>query len=195
MNAQTRKPTPETVVAWLEDLFFTGGGQAYLGEPVTMAEHMLQGAKLAEDANQSDEIVAAALLHDVGHLIDPDDRFSMDDTHDRCHEVSGAAVLEPFFPEAVVECVRHHVAAKRFLCATSPDYLARLSEASVHSLALQGGPMSEDEVETFRENPFAERIVRVRYLDDAGKRPDAVTPPFAHYAPLLQRLVDRHCGR
>lgn len=190
----TKRLRPDNVVAWISGLFTTGGGQEYLGEPVTMAEHMLQGAHLAETSGQPDEIVAAALLHDIGHLVDPEDRFTMDDTEDRRHEVAGADALEPFFPPVVVECVRHHVAAKRFLCATNPRYFDRLSAASVHSLALQGGPMSDAEAEAFRRNPYHREIVQIRHLDDAGKQVDAETPGFGHYAPLLQRLVDAHCG-
>ncbi|MEQ8665762.1 MAG: HD domain-containing protein [Rhodospirillales bacterium] len=191
----TRHLTPDNVVSWIAELFEVGGGREYLGEPVTQAEHMLQGAALAESSGQSDEIVAAALLHDVGHLVDPDDRFSMDDTEDRHHENLGAEALAPFFPPVVVECVRHHVAAKRYLCATNPRYFDRLSEASVHSLKLQGGPMSDDEVELFQRNPYVREIVQIRHLDDAGKQVGADTPGFAHYAPLLQRLVDAHCGK
>lgn len=155
---------------------------------------MLQGATLAEEAGQPDEVVAAALLHDIGHLVDPDDVFTMDDQHDRHHEESGAAALEPFFPPIVVECVRHHVAAKRYLCATRPSYMDRLSEASIHSLKLQGGPMSDAEADTFAKNPFLEAIIQIRHLDDAGKRPDMATRSFAHYKPMLQQLVDRHCA-
>jgi len=188
-----RELTPDTVVDWLEELFVVGGEQEYLGEPVTQAAHMLQGAKLAEEAGQPDEVIAAALLHDIGHLVDPDDMFSMTDTHDRQHEDSGARALEPFFPAVVVDCVRHHVAAKRYLCAVRPGYFERLSPASVHSLKLQGGPMSDDEVAAFERNPHRDAIVQIRYLDDAGKRPDMATETFAHYRPLLQRLVDGHC--
>lgn len=186
--------SPDTVVDWLEDIFEAGGGQEYLGEPVTQAEHMLQGAKLAEDAGQSDEVIAAALLHDIGHLIDPDDMFSMDDEHDRRHEESGAAALEPFFPPLVTACIRHHVAAKRYLCATRPDYHDRLSVASKRSLMLQGGPMSEREVEVFSQLPYVEDIIRIRHLDDAGKRTDMEIRTFADYKPMLQRMVAAHCG-
>ena len=86
------------------------------------------------------------------------------------------------------------MAAKRYLCATRPSYFARLSEASVHSLNLQGGPMSGAEVAAFETNPNLREIIRVRYLDDAGKRAGMATPDFAHFAPMVQRLVDAHCG-
>jgi len=186
--------TRETIVAFLADIFERRGGEEYLGEPVTMAQHMLQGAALAEEAGHSEEIIVAALLHDIGHFTSEFGTFSMDDTEDKFHEEAGAEVLERFLPSVVTDCVRHHVAAKRYLCATRPEYFRRLSAASVHSLNLQGGPMAAGEVAEFERQPNLEAIVRVRYLDDAGKRPDMETPPFAHYAPMIQRLVDAHCG-
>jgi len=184
--------TQSTIVDFLADIFDRRGGEEYLGEPVTMAEHMLQGATLAEEAGLPDEVIVATLLHDIGHFTSDFGSFSMADTEDRFHEEAGARVLEQFFPALVTDCVRHHVAAKRYLCATKPDYFARLSAASVHSLNLQGGPMSKGEVHAFEANPNLAEIVQVRYLDDAGKRADMTTPGFTHFAPLVQRVVDRH---
>ena len=90
--------------------------------------------------------------------------------------------------------MRYHVAAKRYICAIDPGYLRRLSEASVHSLRLQGGPMSAEEVAEFEKHPNIREIVKVRYLDDAGKVAGVVTPGFVHYAPMVQRVVDAHCA-
>ncbi|MEL7257601.1 MAG: phosphodiesterase, partial [Pseudomonadota bacterium] len=112
---------------------------------------------------------------------------------DRYHEEAGAKVLEAFFPTIVTDCVRYHVAAKRYLCATNPAYFDELSDASVHSLNLQGGPMNDLEVAEFERNPNVQDIVAVRYLDDAGKDPDMQTPDFDHFAPMVQRVVDAHC--
>ena len=186
--------TKANIVDFLGDIFDRRGDEEYLGEPVTMAEHMLQGATLAEKAGHREEIVVAALLHDIGHFTSEFGTFSMDDTEDRYHEEAGAQVLEEFFPTIVTDCVRYHVAAKRYLCATKPEYFKRLSEASVHSLNLQGGPMSAAEVAEFEANSNVKDIVAVRYLDDAGKHPDMETPGFAHFAPMVQRVVDAHCG-
>lgn len=186
--------TRDSIVPFLADIFARRGGEEYLGEPVTMAEHMLQGATMAEQAGLPEEIVVAALLHDIGHFTSEFGTFSMDDTEDRHHEDAGAEVLAAFFPPVIVDCVRHHVAAKRYLCATRPDYFNRLSAASVHSLTLQGGPMSAEEVAVFERNPNLAAIVQVRHLDDAGKRDDMQTPGFAHFAPMVQRQVDRHLG-
>lgn len=186
--------TPDTIVAFLADIFERRGGEEYLGEPVTMAQHMLQGATFAEAAGHDETIIVATLLHDIGHFTSEFGTFRMDDTEDRHHEDAGAAVLEAFFPTLVTDCVRYHVAAKRYLCATRPEYLGRLSEASVHSLNLQGGPMNAEEVTAFEANPNLKSIVAVRYLDDKGKVADMATPDFAHFAPMVQRVVDGFCG-
>lgn len=190
----TAELTPQNIVAFLGDIFERRGGEEYLGEPVTMAQHMLQGAALAERAGKPERIIVAALLHDIGHFTSEFGTYHPDDTHDRHHEEAGAEVLEAFFPSVVTDCVRYHVAAKRYLCATRPEYFGRLSAASVHTLNLQGGPMDADEVAAFERNPNLSEIIEVRYLDDAGKHADMKTPDFAHYAPMVQRIVDAHCG-
>lgn len=187
--------TPDNIVAHLGDIFEHCGAEEYLGEPVTMAQHMLQGASLAHHQGYTDAVIAAALLHDIGHFTSEFGTFSMADTHDRQHELFGAKVLAPFFPEKVTQCVRHHVAAKRYLCATRPEYFSKLSEASVHSLHLQGGPMNPDEVAEFETNPYLEDIIKVRLLDDGGKIADMETHNFAFFEGLLQGLVDEHCQR
>ena len=181
-----------TIVPFLARIFAERGAEEYLGEPVSMAEHMLQGAMLAEQEKAGDELVAAALLHDIGHFTSSFGTYSPDDTEDRHHDDEGARLLAPFFPPVVVECVRLHVAAKRFLCASDPAYLGKLSSASVHTLSLQGGPMNAEEVAAFRGNRFHREAVKVRLWDEEAKRPGVGTPPFNHYAPLLQRVVDRH---
>ncbi len=184
--------TPDNIVAFLGDIFERCGDTEYLGEPVTMAQHMLQGATIAEQNGMDDEIIVGALLHDIGHFTSEFGTFSMDDTKDRYHEEAGARVLAEFFPAVITDCVRYHVAAKRYLCATKPEYLDRLSEASVHSLNLQGGPMGADEVAQFKQNPNLQKIIQVRYLDDAGKRSDMETPDFWHFAPRVQAIVDAY---
>ena len=179
------------IVAFIADIFERRGAESYLGEPVSMSEHMLQGAVLAETEGASEELVAAALLHDIGHYTSEFGPMSLGDERDNYHEESGAKVLAPFFPAVITECVRLHVPAKRYLCATDKAYYDRLSEASKHTLMLQGGPMSAEEVAAFERNPFHREAVRVRIWDDEGKRPGVKTPEFRHYMPLLQRVVDR----
>ena len=180
------------IVSFLAEIFEHHGAESYLGEPVTIAEHMLQSARLAERENASDELVAAALLHDIGHYAGEFGTYSPDDKEDRHHEDAGAAVLERFFPPVITECVRLHVAAKRYLCATDPEYFDRLSPASVHSLSLQGGPMNKDEIAAFEANRFHREAVQVRIWDDGGKVAGMATKAFADYAGPLQRVVDAH---
>ena len=184
--------TQHTIVDFIGSIFDRRGGEEYLGEPVTMGEHMLQGATLAERNGQSEDIIVGALLHDIGHFTSEFGMFTMQDTKDRYHEDAGAKVLERFFPKVITDCCRYHVAAKRYLCATQPEYMKRLSDASVHSLKLQGGPMSETEVQEFEKTPHLDTIIAVRYLDEAGKEPAMKTPDFWHFAPMVQRCVDKH---
>lgn len=192
MMKKQEELTKDNIVDFIADIFQRRGHEEYLGEPVTMAEHMLQGAHFAEQEGESDDIIVATLLHDIGHFTSEFGMFSMDDTQDRWHENAGAEVLEAFFPRLVTDCVRYHVAAKRYLCATSPEYFDQLSEASVHSLNLQGGPMTPDEVRNFEKNPNVDAIVKVRKLDDRGKIAGLTTKPFTYYQPLIQSIVDTH---
>ena len=186
--------TTDNIVDFIADIFHRRGAESYLGEQVTMSEHMLQAAQLAEEAGADEETVAAALLHDIGHYTNEFPEDALEKGTDNLHEDAGAAVLAPFFPARVTDCVKYHVAAKRYLCATDPGYFDRLSPASVHTLNLQGGPMNSGEVAAFAKNPNLDAILQVRIWDDEGKVKGMPTPPFAHYAPLLQRVVDAHCG-
>jgi len=184
--------TSQTIVPFLADIFHRRGHEEYLGEPVSMAEHMLQGAYFAHQAGESNEIIVATLLHDIGHFTGEFGMFSMEDTEDRWHEDAGAAILEQFFPQLITDCVRYHVAAKRYLCATDSAYFDQLSAASVHSLRLQGGPMNITEISEFELNPNLEAIVKVRRFDDQGKVPDMNTPNFTYYQSMIQKVVDSH---
>jgi len=179
------------IVEFIADIFERRGAESYLGEPVTMSEHMLQGAWLAEQDGAPEELVAAALLHDIGHYTSEFGTYSPDDVEDKHHDEAGREVLAPFFPPVIVECVRLHVSAKRYLCATDPTYFSKLSPASVHTLSLQGGPMSAEEVKEFRRNPFHEEAVRVRIWDEGGKVADMKTRAFRDYVPLLGRVVKK----
>lgn len=163
------------------------GESPYGGEPVTQREHALQCAALAHAAGADDALVLAALLHDVGHLLDL--RFFSADgpTEDLRHEEVGAALLAERYGPAVAEPVRLHVAAKRHL-AGNPGWLSRLSDASRHSLALQGGPFTEAERAAFLALPGAADAVRLRRWDDAAKVPGAEVPDLERWASLERRL-------
>jgi phosphonate degradation associated HDIG domain protein len=178
-----------TIIDRIASMFKNLGAEAYAGETVTVADHMLQTASLAQAAGATDTLVAAALLHDIGHFTNDAGEYTPQDTQDKHHDAAGAAFLKTFFPPAVTECVRLHVEAKRYLCATDAAYYGTLSAASKHSLHLQGGKMSEAEVEEFRRLPFYEDAVRVRRWDDGGKLENARTTPFEEFRPLLQRVI------
>ena len=195
MKPDIKNVNCKNIVDFIGSIFERRGGEEYLGEPVTMGQHMLQGATMAEQSKEPDDIIIGALLHDIGHFTSEFGTFSMEDKKDRYHEDAGAAVLENFFPKVITDCCRYHVAAKRYLCATNPEYFQKLSAASVHSLNLQGGPMSETEIKEFERNPNLKKILTVRLYDDAGKVPDMDTPSFWHFAPLVQKMVDSHCSR
>ncbi len=177
------------IIGRLEALFASRGAGLYLGESVTLAEHMRQCAALARAERAADALVAAALLHDVGHLALVKVEDAPDANEDRRHEAVASELLAGAFPPEVVEPVRLHVAAKRYLCAANPAYLSRLSEASRQSLTLQGGPMSPDDAAAFREAPHAQGAIRVRLWDDAAKVAGAPSPDFAEFRPLLESLI------
>jgi phosphonate degradation associated HDIG domain protein len=171
----------------IEALFRRHGDQAYDGsrrEPVTAQQHALQCAQLAEWAHADDTLVAAALLHDIGHFIAAESDERVDDRH----EMQALPFLLPRFGPAVLEPIRLHVAAKRYLVATDPDYLGGLSPASVHSLGLQGGAMSAHEVAAFEATPFAMDAVQLRRWDDLAKQPGQLTPSLGYYLALLDDL-------
>lgn len=184
-----RETDANTVIEQIAEIFTRQGAEAYLGEPVTMAEHMLQAAALAQAEGAPEPLVAAALLHDIGHFTGALGAYSPDDVIDRQHDRAGAQMLRGVFPAVVAECVGLHVAAKRFLCATDATYHARLSEASRHTLSLQGGPMTDAEVEAFRRQTHHQDAVRVRLWDEGAKVAGAATPSFEAFRPLLARVL------
>jgi [1-hydroxy-2-(trimethylamino)ethyl]phosphonate dioxygenase len=172
------------VVAEIEALFARHGGETY-GEGVTQLQHALQTAALAAAEGADDALVVAALLHDVGHFLQPTDDSYGYHKHDR----SGGAWLAQRFGPAVSEPVRLHVAAKRCLCATEADYFGKLSAASVHSLSKQGGPMSAAEVAAFSASPHAAAAMRLRRWDDGGKLEGIVVPDLPDYREQIAHLL------
>ena len=165
--------------------FIAHGGQLYIGEEVSQLEHALQAALLAEIAGAPDYLVAAALLHDYGHLLHDLDEDCAERGIDDHHDELAATALADYFPPEVVEPIRLHVASKRYLCAVDPGYLDDLSPASRLSLALQGGPFTDAEVVQFDALPHAADALRVRHWDDLAKTPGLATPPLAHYRAAL----------
>lgn len=172
------------LVDQIEELFLRHGHASYEGlreEPVTALAHALQCAQLAEWAEAPTPLVIASFLHDIGHFIAPDPRA---DAIDNVHELRALGLLVPGFGPAVIEPIRLHVQAKRYLVAVDPKYAATLSPASTHSLALQGGAMSSDELHLFEKLPFSAEAVALRRWDDLAKAPGRPTPSLAYYLAL-----------
>jgi [1-hydroxy-2-(trimethylamino)ethyl]phosphonate dioxygenase len=167
------------------EVFDTRGHEAYFGEAVSQLEHALQTARLAEQSGAGPSLVAAALLHDIGHLIHGLPETVADKGIDAKHEAAGEAWLALRFGPAVTDPVRLHVEAKRYLCHTDPQYFARLSPSSVQSLRLQGGPFGEAEARAFEANRFFGEAVRLRQWDDAAKIPGLAVPGLNHYREVL----------
>jgi len=172
-------------------LFSSHGNARYGGEAVSQLEHALQCAQLAERAGETDETVVAAFLHDLGHMIVADPvkyaemtASGMDDRH----QYVSIPFLKSVFTDAVLEPIRLHVDAKRFLCTTNEAYWETLSPASKRSLEIQGGPFGEDAAKAFAALPYSEEAVRLRRYDDRAKDPNARTPELAHYFKLMALL-------
>jgi phosphonate degradation associated HDIG domain protein len=170
-----------SIVDEIMQLFATKGSSEYGGERVSQLEHALQSAQFAQMENAPPNLIVAALLHDIGHLLA--------DAPDAAHEEIGHAYVAKHFPDSVSEPVKLHVAAKRYLCATDAHYLAQLSPASVESLRVQGGPMNEAEVDAFEEDAFFKEAVRLRHWDDLAKTEHLVTPGLATYQAAIESLV------
>ena len=188
---------PESPLDVLAALFAGAGSAEYFGEAVTQAEHMRQAAALAQADGATPALVAAALLHDIGHFTELtadqgglSGEALMEGTDNR-HSHTGADRLAAWFGPQVTEPVRLHVAAKRYLCAVEPGYADRLSGASVHTPRLQGGPMTPAQAAAFAAAPYAPDAVRLRRWDEQAKDPDFLAPPFEHFRPLLAELLIR----
>jgi phosphonate degradation associated HDIG domain protein len=173
----------------IEKLFRDHGHIAYSGEGVSQLEHALQSAQRAEEAGATDALVTAALLHDLGHLLNRQGETPTARGIDDQHQYFAIPFIRTLFPPAIGETIRLHVDAKRALCAIDPDYYESLSEDSKRSLTLQGGIFSPEETEAFLAKPFAEDAMRVRRWDDAAKVAGQQTRPLAHYLEIAGRCT------
>lgn len=179
----------QTIVPFLLQLFEMRGPESYLGESVSMAEHMEQSAACAHEDGASDELIIAALLHDVGHFISDFELDALENGMDNYHEDAGAIILERFYPPEISEPVRLHVAAKRYLCTVDDHYYGKLSAASVNSFNLQGGKMNVSEIAEFEANPHHQAAIKLRHYDDDGKVQGRTIYKIDHYQPLLESLL------
>jgi phosphonate degradation associated HDIG domain protein len=173
----------------LVQIFESAKGAEYLGEDITLVEHMLQCAELAQAQGAPDWLVVAALLHDIGHILIPDAQEAQDAGMDRHHDEVGAAWIAERFPVNVVEAVRLHVDAKKYLVAQDPEYLAKLSEASLITLEIQGGVFTEAECQEFLKLPFASEAIQLRRWDDEGKIRGASKVSVEHFRPVIERVA------
>lgn len=186
MNSGTKSIDP---IAHVLECFRLRGHSSYGKEVVSQLEHALQSAYAAERSNASPQLIAACLLHDVGHLLHdlPDDASEkgIDDEHEQL----GAAWLAEYFGPEVVEPIRLHVAAKRYLCAVDSEYFSKLSPPSIQSLKLQGGPMSKTQAAHFELHPQFAAAIQLRRFDDQAKIPNLPTPPLEHFAEHLTQAL------
>jgi len=178
------------IIGTLQDIYATRGVETFEGDRrVTQTSHALQTAMIAEAEGAAPCMVAAALLHDIGRIINRKDRALTDSGKDAKHEIVAQTFLEPWFGPEVTMPIKWHVAAKRYLVATDLAYASRLSPGSTRSLKGQGGLYSAAEAAAFLEQPFAAEGVLLRRWDDRAKRPDADTPPFEHFCGAIRRCL------
>jgi phosphonate degradation associated HDIG domain protein len=173
----------------IESLFARRGGERYTGEPVTQLEHALQSAAFGEAEGADDELVTAALLHDLGHLLHDLGETPTLRGVDDLHQYRALPFLRGLFPERVLGAIALHVDAKRWLCATRPGYHEALSDDSKRSLVLQGGVFGADEVRAFEQRPGAMEAVCLRLWDDRAKTAGLATPPLGHFMARARRVA------
>jgi phosphonate degradation associated HDIG domain protein len=165
----------------IELLFARHGASQYSGEPVTQLEHALQTAHFAEQSGADDALVTACLLHDLGHLLNDQGETPSLRGIDDTHQYFALPFLRGLFPDAVLDAIKLHVDAKRFLCQANAGYHDRLSADSKRSLELQGGVFSAEQAALFLKQNGAHDAVRLRQWDDLAKQADFETPTLAHF--------------
>ncbi|HWB63731.1 MAG TPA: HD domain-containing protein [Chitinophagales bacterium] len=173
-------------------VFKEKGGSDYAGEEITQLEHACQAGQLAEKQGFDEEVILAAFLHDLGHLLEEDGLAHMDGYGVKDHEAVGADyLLKLGFSEKLATLIRSHVAAKRYLCYANKRYYDNLSHASKMTLEFQGGPMSEEEAKAFEANPLKNLIIRMRTWDEEAKVKDVPMPDLNTYRDMMVRHLER----
>jgi phosphonate degradation associated HDIG domain protein len=173
----------------IELLFSRHGNAQYSGEPVTQLEHALQTAHLAEQSDASDELVTACLLHDLGHLLNKQGETPTLRGIDDTHQYFALPFLRGLFPSAVLDAIKLHVDAKRYLCRANEGYWAKLSDDSKRSLELQGGIFDAAQAAAFLGQPGARDAVMLRQWDDLAKQEDWRTPSLVHFMARAARCA------
>jgi phosphonate degradation associated HDIG domain protein len=183
-----------TLIEQIEILFAKHGQNVHDGAPdqsVSALSHALQCAQLAQWGNAEAPLVAAALLHDLGHFVERSEPAKPDAADDEPHEQRALALLSEGFGADVLEPIRLHVQAKRYLVASDPAYAATLAPMSASSLEKQGGPMSAEEMRAFERLPHAADAVRLRRWDEQAKVPGKRTPPIEYYLTVLDEVLQQ----
>jgi 2-amino-1-hydroxyethylphosphonate dioxygenase (glycine-forming) len=184
MDKQQANKTATEII----EIFNQKGGSDYAGEEVTQLEHACQAAQLAEAQGFDDEVILAAFLHDLGHLLDDEDVEMMEGYGVKDHEAVGADYLrERGFSEKIATLIQSHVAAKRYLCFVNQRYYDNLSHASKMTLAFQAGPMTAEEAKAFENNPLKNLIIRMRTWDEEAKVKDVPVPDLSVYRQKIVR--------
>ena len=184
MNQIPRRP--EAFLDHLSEMFAAHNQVEDTGSRISNAAHMLQAAAAATAAGAGDHLIAASLLHDIGHWLDEGPGDALMQGRDDRHEEVARDYLAPYFNDAVLAPIALHVAAKRYLCAVEPDYFKALSKGSVRTLEIQGGPMNAAEVEAFEAEPGYRDAVALRRWDEYGKKPGRDVPGFDSYRAILK---------
>lgn len=190
MNDKKCGSSEETITE-IRTFFEQYGTEPYYGEDVSQFEHAAQATELARRDGYNAEVQIAAFLHDIGHMLPTDDPAElMDDFGRRDHEgVAADWLRQRGFSDKVGVLIENHVNAKRYLTYKNPAYFAALSDASIQTLAFQGGPMAADEAEAFEKNPYFDLILRMRRWDEAAKLPNYPTPNLGYYLSLIENYL------
>ena len=167
---------------------FSNNKSLYIGEDLTIAEHMIQTAMLAEKKQCSDDLICSSLLHDYGHFVIEDPKQLVTDKIDGRHEIIGANYLKKFFHNEIIEPILLHVEAKKYL-SRDKKYFDSLSEASKISLKLQGGAMSDLEVKKFEKNKNYENAIKLRKFDEGAKQKNIKVKNIKDYIDLLNSKI------
>jgi phosphonate degradation associated HDIG domain protein len=185
MTKEQAEKTADEII----EIFEQRGGADYAGEEVTQLEHACQAAQLAEKQGFDDEVILAAFLHDLGHLLDEDVEY-MEGYGVKDHEAVGADYLRKRgFPEKIATLINSHVAAKRYLCFANQRYYDNLSHASKMTLEFQGGPMTANEATVFENNPLKNLIIRMRTWDEEAKVVDVPMPALNVYRDKMVKIL------
>ena len=163
---------------------FINNKSLYIGEKITISEHMIQSAMLAEQAKSKDELVCSCLLHDYGHFIIEDPVGLVKNDKDGNHESIGYEYLKKFFKKEIVEPIKYHVLAKRYL-SRNKKYYNHLSDASRISLKLQGGILNKKESDEFKKVPYFKNAIKLRKFDELAKKTNIKMKPINDYKDLL----------